>query len=74
MVTCGGYQADRETPLYQSRSCAARTGFCQHIADRCRTHPANADGVESADAGKAESGHLWNIRPWLRVRTPRLIF
>lgn len=74
MVTCGGYHADRKTSLYQSRSCAARAGFYQHIAHRCRTHHTNTDGVESADAGKAEGGALWDIRPWLRVRTPFFTF
>ena len=68
MVTSGGYHAQRKTPLYQSRSCAARTGFSQHIAYRCRTHSANANGVESADAATAKGGDLWNICPGLRVR------
>ena len=70
MVTCGGYHAERETPMYQSRSCAAWASFLQHITDRCRTHYANADGVESTNTAKAEGADLWDIRPWWRVRAP----
>ena len=69
MVTCGGYHAERETSLYQSRSCAARPSFLQYITYRCRTHYANADGVESTNTAEAEGADLWDIFPWRRVRT-----
>ena len=70
MVTCGGYHTERETSLYQSRSRSDLTSFCKHSTDRCRTHHANANGVEFAVAAKAEGGDMWDIRSWLRVRRP----